>query len=84
MKTHCPQLAKTAPIDPAGGEPLKMYGKAVVENFMGPVCFEHECVVSDIVDKFVLGEGLMLCDTSGPADIIQSEERMIFCGVSIP
>ena len=26
----------------------------------------------------------MLCDPSGPADIIQSEERMIFHGVSIP
>ena len=50
---------------------------------MGPLCFEHECVMSDIVDEFLLGEDLMLCDPSGPADIIQSEERMIFCGVSI-
>ena len=41
-------------------------------------------VVSDIVDKFLLGEGLMMCDPSGPADIIQSEERMIFHSVSIP
>ena len=51
---------------------------------MGPLCFEHECVVSEIVDKFLLDEDLMLCDPSGPADIIQSEERMIFHGVSIP
>ena len=51
---------------------------------MDPLCFEHECVVSDIVDKFLLDEDLMLCDASGPADIIQSEERMIFHGVSIP
>ena len=51
---------------------------------MHPLCFEHECVVSDIVDKILLGEDLMLCDPSGPADIIHSEERMIFHGVSIP
>ena len=51
---------------------------------MGPLCFRHECVVSYIVNKFSLGEDLMLCDPSGPADIIQSEERMIFHGVSIP
>ena len=51
---------------------------------MGPLCFEHECVVSDIVDEFLLGEDLMLCDPSGPADIIQCEERMIFPGISIP
>ena len=51
---------------------------------MGPLCFEHECVVSDIVDKFLLGEDLMLCDPSVPADKIKSEERMIFHGVPIP
>ena len=51
---------------------------------MGPLCFEHECVVSGIVDEFLLGEDLMPFDPSGPADIIQSEERMIFHVVSIP
>ena len=40
-------------------------------------------MVSDIVDEFLLGEDLMICDPSGPADIIQSEERMVFHGVSI-
>ena len=50
---------------------------------MCPLCFKHECVLFNIVDEFLLGEELMLCDPSGPADIIQSEERMIFHGVSI-
>ena len=83
-KGHCPKLTKAAQVDAAGGEPLKTYGKAIVEIQMGPLCFEHECTVSDIVDKFLLSEDLMLCDPSGPADIIQSEERMVFHGVSIP
>ena len=83
-RDHCPKLTKAAQVDAAGGKPLKTYGKAVVEIHVGPLCFEHECTVSDIVDEFLLGEDLMLCDPSGPADIIQSEERMVFCGVSIP
>ena len=82
-KGHCPKLTKAAQVDAAGGKPLKTYGKAVVEICMGPLCFEHKCTVSDIVDEFLLGEDLMLCDPSGPADIIQSEERMVFQGVSI-
>ena len=77
-KGHCPKLTKAAQVDAAGGKPLKTYGKAVVEICMGPLCFEHECTLSDIVDEFLLGEDLMLCDRSGPADIIQSEERMVF------
>ena len=71
-------------MDTAGGKPLKTYGKAVEEIWMGPLCFEHECTVCDIVDEFLLGEDFMLCDPLGPADIIQSEERIVFHGVSIP
>ena len=81
---NLPLLAKTAPVDAAGSEPLKTYDKAVVEICMGPLCFEQECVVCDIVNEFLLVEDVMLCDPTGPADIIQSEERMIFHGVSIP
>ena len=83
-RNHCPKLTKAAQVDAAGEEPLKTYRKAIVEIQMGPLCFEHECIVSDIVDKFLHGEDLMLCDPSGPADIIQCEERTVFCGVSIP
>ena len=52
---YFPQLTKTAPLDAAGADPIKTYGKAVVEISMGPLCFEHESVVSNIVDKFLLG-----------------------------
>ena len=83
-KGHCPELTKAAQVDAAGGKLLKIYGKAIVEICMGPLCFEHECTVSDIVDEFLLAEDFMLCDPSGPADIIQSEERMVFWSVSIP
>ena len=42
------------------------------------------CVLADIVDEVLLGEDLLLCDSSGPADIIQSEEKMMFRGTTIP
>ena len=58
-KDHHLQLAKTPPVNDAWDEPLKMYGKAVVEICMSPSCLEYECVVSDIVDKLLLGEDLM-------------------------
>ena len=83
-RDHCPELTKAAQVDAAGGKPLKTYGKVVVEIHIGPLCFEHQCTVSDVVDEFLLGKDLMLCDPSGPTDIIQSEGRMVFCGVSIP
>ena len=41
---------------------------------MGPLCFEHLCVVMDLVDEVLLGDDLLLCDSSGPANIIQSKE----------
>ena len=68
-RNHCPELTKAAEVDAAGGEPLKTNGKAIVEIWMGPLCFEHECTVSDIVDEILLGEDLMLCDPSGLANI---------------
>ena len=42
---------------------------------MGPLCFDYMCVVADIVDEVLLEEDLLLCDSSGPANIIQSEEK---------
>ena len=51
---------------------------------MGHLCFDHMCVVADLVNKVLLGEDLLLCDYSGPADIIQSEEKMVFRGATVP
>ena len=45
---------------------------------MGPLCFDHMCVVADIVYEVLLGEDLLSCDFSGPTDIIQSEEKKEF------
>ena len=68
---HRPQLLEVCPTGGAGGETLKSYGKAVMEITMGSLCFDHMCVVAAIVGEVLLGEDLLLCDASGPTDIIQ-------------
>ena len=70
-----PLLLKVHPRVHAGREPLKSYCQAVIEIWMGPLCFNHMCVVADVVDEVLLGEDLFLYDSSGPADSIQSEEK---------
>ena len=45
---------------------------------MGPLHFDHMCVVADIVDKVLLGEDLLLCDPSFPDSVIQSKEKIMF------
>ena len=44
---------------------------------MGPLCFKEMCVVTDTMDDVLLGEDILLCDSSGHADIIQSEEKCL-------
>ena len=55
-----------------------------MEINLGPLCFDHLCVVADTVDKVVAGVGPFLCDPLGPWILSKEEERMIFQGVSIP
>ena len=47
---------------------------------MGPLCLDHMCFVADIVNEVLLGEDVLLCDSSVPTDIIQSEVKLILEG----
>ena len=51
-----------------------------MEIRMGPLCFDHICVVTDIIDEVLLWEDLLLYDSSGSADIIQSAEKLFLGG----
>ena len=75
---HRPQLLEVHPRGGAGGKPLTSFGKAIMEIRMGPLCFDHICLVADIVNEVLLKEDLLLCASSGPTNIIQSEEKNIF------
>ena len=78
-----PQLLEVHSRGGTSGEPLTSYGKAIMEIRMGPLCFNHICVVADIIDEVLLGKDLLLCDSSGHADIIQCKEND-FRGATIP
>ena len=40
--------------------------------------------MADIVDEVLLGEDLLLCDSPGPTNIIQSKEKMTFREATVP
>ena len=50
----------------------------------GPLCFNHMYVVVDIVDELLLEEDTLLCDSYGPINIIQSNEKIMSRGVTLP
>ena len=79
-----PKLRQSGPTNHAGGGELKNYGSAIKELQIGPLQFDHECRIVGITDDVLFGDDLLLDDPSGPADILNTEERMVFCGVSIP
>ena len=79
-----PKLRESGPTNHAGGGELKNYGSAIMELQIGPLQFDHECRIVGITDDVLFGDDLLLDDPSGPADILNTEERMVFHGVSIP
>ena len=79
-----PKLRESGPTNHAGGGELKNYGSAIMELQIGPLRFNHECRIVGITDDVLFGDDLLLDDPSGPADILDTEERMVFRGVSIP
>ena len=79
-----PKLRQSGPTNHAGGGELKNYGSAIMELQIGPLQFDHECRIVGITDDVLFRDDLLLDDPSGPADILNTEERMVFHGVSIP
>ena len=79
-----PPVQMTGPTGSADGASLNVYGKAVMEICMGPVCLKFPCIVSDILDKVSMSIHILLCDPSDPADIVSSDQKMLFQGQSIP
>ena len=79
-----PKLRESGPTNHAGRGELRNYGSAIMELQIGPLQFDHECRIVGITDDVLFGDDLLLDDPSGPADILNTEERMVFHGASIP
>ena len=78
------KLRESGPTNHAGGGELRNYGSAIMELQTGPLEFDHECRIVGITDDVLFGDDLLLNDPSGLADILNTEERMVFRGASIP
>ena len=79
-----PKLRESGPTNHAGGGELRNYGSTIMELQIGPLQFDHECRIVSITDDVLFGDDPLLNDPSGPADILNTKERMIFRGASIP
>ena len=51
-----------------------------MELQIGPLQFDNKCRIVGITDDVLFGDDLLLGDPSGPADILNTKERMVFRG----
>ena len=79
-----PKLRESGPTNHVGGGELRNYGSAIMELQIGPLQFDHECRIVGITDDVLFGDDLLLNDPSGRTDILNTKERMVFHGASIP
>ena len=79
-----PKLRESGPTNHAGGGELRNHGSAIMELQIGPLQFDHECRIVGITDDVLFGDDLLLDDSSGPADILNTKERKVFHWASIP
>ena len=68
----------------ADGRSMKFYGVAPFQIELGPLRMDLKMTVADITDDALLGADVLQQDPSGPADLILSEDVMLFKGLIIP
>ena len=68
----------------ADGSSLSCKGRAVFEIDLGPLRLVRELAVATIADEALLGADILQGDQEGPADLLLSEDRMVFRNTSIP
>ena len=67
----------------ADGRPIVTWGRGHFSMTMGSLELRRELYVAEIEDDVLLGADLMLRDGDGPADLILSEGKMVFKGITI-
>ena len=79
-----PKLRESGPTNHTGGGELRNYGSTIMELQIRPLQFDHEYRIVGITDDVLFGDDLLLNDPSGPTDVLNTEERMVFHGALIP
>ena len=83
-KLHRPILRKSVSLSGASGLPLKLYGCSDFKIKLGNLELTQELVEAEIEDEGLLGIDILFQGSSGPADILLSEKKILLNGVSIP
>lgn len=79
-----PELQSTAvKLSGAGGKTLQSTGRGIFDLMIGPLKLQATMIVADITDEVLLGADLLLDETSGKADILLSQGKMILKGKTI-
>ncbi len=68
----------------ADGNPIPCFGNAVFSIMFGPLYIEKKLVIADITDDILLGADILLGDKAGPADLLFSQNKIVFRGAEIP
>ena len=83
-KLHRPILRKSVSLSGVSGLPLKLYGCSDFQIKLGDLELTQELIVTEIEDEGLLGMDILFQGSSGPADILLSENIIRLHGVSIP
>lgn len=64
----------------ADGSEIKSLGQGTFKFSLGPVVVEKLATVAKIEDEVILGVDILFSDESGPADLLLSDNTLIFKG----
>lgn len=79
-----PSLRPTHKYRMADGQTLPTRGRATFTVRLGDLTLERDWAVAGITDDVLLGADTLQNDSSGSADLLLSEQRMVLRGTSIP
>ena len=68
----------------ADGNRIPCFGNAVFSMMLGPLYLEKRLVVAEITDDILLGADVILGDPAGRADMLFSQNIILFRGIEIP
>ena len=68
---------------PAGG-PFEVFGVVEVTMSLGEISFRKKLPVADLLDDCLLGADILLGLEEGPFDLLLTENRLVWNGVTIP
>lgn len=73
-----PSLQPARKFIAADGRPLQCLGQGMFDLLIGDLRINRQLTVGAITDDVMLGTDIIQCDPQGPADLLLSEQRMVY------